>query len=171
MTQIALPRRVDRSGLRIHGRTEPAAMNRYRSRPESITHAPALPYCQTRIERIRISSASTSMSKRAPNAVDVFVRRASHPSTPSNAVTIEARTIAIQIDAAGAGRTTNSATTATSSARTLVTRFAGDIGGDVSPPPHTPQTEEGPPQPARGLRYPTRVRGESPRPPPPPPRR
>ena len=44
---------------------------------------PALPCCQIRMDIAMTSAASVSMSKRAPNALAIRLRRASQPSTPS----------------------------------------------------------------------------------------
>ena len=58
---------------------------------------PALPCCQIRMDIAMTSAASVSMSKRAPNALAIRLRRASQPSTPSRTAMT-----AVAIDAAAA---------------------------------------------------------------------
>ena len=79
------------SGPRSHGSTQPAATNTYRARPIASTHQPDSRATYTLSTMIR--NASTSMSKRAPNAEVVSVRRATRPSTPSStSATVESAT-------------------------------------------------------------------------------
>ena len=84
MTQISFLRKLGASSPRRAGRTNPAPKKRYRIAPIRRTHAPVLSSAQTRAESTSISAASVSISNRAPNSVDVPVRRATQPSTPSS---------------------------------------------------------------------------------------
>ena len=112
------------SGPRSHGSTQPAATNAYRARPIASTHQPDSRATYTL--RTMIRNASTSMSKRAPNAEVVSVRRATRPSTPSStSATVESATRI----AAGAWRpnesTVSAATPQARTARARVTLSAG----------------------------------------------
>ncbi len=66
-------------GTRIHGRHHPATAKAYRTSPAASTHHPTVGAAATLSTRMR--NASTSPSKRPPNAVTVPVRRATRPST------------------------------------------------------------------------------------------
>src|SRR3954447_3029985 len=71
--------------------------------------------------------ASTSMSKRAPSADTVRVRRATCPSTPSSASATEARTTSVTtgVPPLANRSATSAATPPTSTARASVTKSAG----------------------------------------------
>lgn len=92
--------------------------------PMRRTHGPSAIETYTLSTRIR--NASTSMSKRAPRAVEVFVRRATLPSTPSR---IRATAVRPTRRVTGGALSKESATRAvtppTSVARPSVTRLAG----------------------------------------------
>jgi hypothetical protein len=115
------------NGPRIQGRIHPAAMKAYRIAPIASTQPPTARVAYQLSTRRR--NASTSMSKRAPTAETVPVRRATLPSTASSASATEASATSA---ATGAGRLTDStvraATPPTSVARASVTRSAGPSG-------------------------------------------
>jgi len=68
----------------------------------------------------RISSASISMSKRAPKSLAIRLRRASQPSTPSSSVTTTLAAAALAAIAGTLGSPIRLTTSETSSARTVV---------------------------------------------------
>ena len=91
-----------------------------------ITHGPTLPLSQTSTASARSKKASSSMSKRAPKAVDVPVRRATHPSMPSRIMATVATTMIHQYPESpgGDGCSTSAVTGSNSVARPRVTRLA-----------------------------------------------
>jgi hypothetical protein len=76
-----------------------------------------------------MSAASVSMSNRAPNSLAIPVRRASQPSRPSSTPITAVRPIVSQSSSGVAGRPIRRATSATSTARIVVTTLAGPNRG------------------------------------------
>ena len=88
------------------------------------THQPR--YGATWTLSTAIRKASTSMSNRAPNALEVSVRRATYPSTASRtSATVLIATMSATCGSPTRPATVSTATTPARTARVSVTRFAG----------------------------------------------
>lgn len=110
------------SGALSHGSTHAAATKAYRMAPITSTHGPSVRASRALSTRIR--KASTSMSKRAPRADEVPVRRATLPSTASRASATAVTPVSSGVPCA-TPPATMAATPPTSTARARVTWSAG----------------------------------------------
>jgi len=111
------------------GSNRVARTNAYRSSPAIMTHGPALPSRQAQIDMTRINSASVSMSKRAPKALDMPVRRASQPSSASRLAATAATASTTSCTAPSACSKSRVSRKATSIARATVVWLAAPKQG------------------------------------------